>query len=89
MTIKEDKRKFSICIASGDMRYYKHLDSKNKRVCNGLCNEENEKCASSCVLETGLNKALIEAQRLANKTGKKVCVMSSVYNVFPDKEVKG
>jgi hypothetical protein len=33
---------------------------------------------------SGLNKALKEAQRLANETGKKVVVLQSIANVYPD-----
>jgi predicted metalloendopeptidase len=33
----------------------------------------------------GLDKAMKEAQRLANETGKKVVIMQSIANVYPDK----
>ena len=70
--IKNDKRKFAICIAGGDARYYKHLDDKHLPF----------KDASAM----GINKAKKEAQRLANKTGKKITVLESAYNVYPDRE---
>ena len=34
---------------------------------------------------TGGKKALEEAQRLANETGRKVVVLTSVFNVYPNK----
>lgn len=33
----------------------------------------------------GIAKAMKEAQRLANETGKKVIIMQSIANVYPDK----
>jgi hypothetical protein len=36
----------------------------------------------------GLDKAMKEAQRLANETGKKVIVLQSVANVYPDEVLK-
>lgn len=100
MTIKPDKRKFSICIASGDTRYFKHMDDKHNIRCTVGFEEDLESCqkvnggvltCSKCLFgckRLGLDKALIEAQKLANKLNKKICVMTSVYNVYPDKEIK-
>lgn len=82
MSIKEDKRRFSVCIASGDNRYYKHMDDKKTKQSIESYKIEDF-CIDKPVLCTG--KALIEAQRIANKEGKKVTVLVSMYNVYPDK----
>ena len=71
--IKADKRKFGVCIVAQDQHYYKHLDAK--------------KVVDRNTQPSGEEKAMKEAQRLANKLGKKVTVLLSKYNVYPDKTV--
>ncbi len=67
--IKRDNRKYSICIVAGSEK-----DTHYKH----LGKKDPAKC------DSGQAKALKEAQRLANETGSKVTVLTSVYNVYPD-----
>jgi len=93
--IKEDKRKYSICIVSGSPKdnHYKHLDSKRKAKLKkgkleqllNLIPYFNFKHKETPVC-SGLDSALKEAQSLANQTGKKVTVLTSAYNVYPSKK---
>jgi len=79
--IKPDKRKYSICIVSKSPKdcHYKHLDP--------LKHYEKDPDNSCIGRLTGQEKALHEAQKLANKLGKKVTVLTSSYNVYPDEVV--
>jgi hypothetical protein len=71
--IKQDKRKYSICVVSRSSKD-NHFKLLNKKAGG----------------DEGFQKALKEAQRLANQTGKKVTVLTSVFNVYPDKQwIKG
>lgn len=83
--IKRDKRKYSINIVSGSSRdtFYKHLDPK-KSVKKSILDYIFKN-----TFPTGEEKALKEAQRLANRTGKKVTVLTSVYNVYPSDNSNG
>lgn len=91
MTIKKDKRAYSICIVSGSEKdnHYKHLDGKYNNTCKKCTGNPSLAC-DTCPNnhKNGLYKALKEGQRLSNKTGRKVTVSTSCYNIYPDKEVK-